>query len=73
MKRRASVKKAKQSIATASFYKDKCDKILYQMGAKLKIDGQNVLIVDGTEESSLTTITNSKKMWFEIWLKLTKG
>ena len=73
MKRRASVRKAKHSIATTYFYKDKCDEILYQRSVKLKIDGQNVLITDGKEDSFLTTITNPKKMWFEIWQKLTKG
>jgi hypothetical protein len=72
MKKRASFKMGKHCIPIF-FYKEKCDEILLKRGMKLKFDGRNVIMIEGEKQAVLTTITNSKKMWFEIWLKLTKG
>ena len=70
MKKRASIEAAKWSVKRSDLYKRECEEILYKSNCNLQIDGSNVYIQSNNQMKFLVQITNSKTMWFEVWVKL---
>ena len=70
MKKRSSIDKAEWSEKRSESYREYCEKILYDKGLELSINGTVVHITVNKNKTVLFEITSPKSMWFEIWLKL---
>jgi hypothetical protein len=68
--RRRSVKAAEYSIKRADWYREECEKILFDKKFTVFEEGNRIFLKSETSTAHLLDVTNPKTKWFELWLKL---